>query len=147
MTALGDFSPGDVLTAADLNSIGTWQTWTPTFTNFTVSSYTAEYCQINDMVFAYFNSSDITAVTGDIELSLPVALQRPPFEIGTVGGTAFAFDVSGLDPYWGRPDTKNSTTLRIWNMVTTSIDRWNAGSPFTWATGDDLRLAIWYKAA
>jgi len=30
MTALGAFSAGDVLTAADLNAIGTWTTFTPT---------------------------------------------------------------------------------------------------------------------
>jgi hypothetical protein len=33
MATLGTFTAGQVLTAAELNAIGTWTTYTPTFTN------------------------------------------------------------------------------------------------------------------
>jgi len=54
MTALGDFSSGDVLTAADLNGIATWTSFTPTWTNLTVGNGTYDwslYSQVNDIVF------------------------------------------------------------------------------------------------
>jgi len=52
MTALGDFVSGDVLTAADMNAIGTWTTFTPSWNNFTVGNATQDwsYCIINDVM-------------------------------------------------------------------------------------------------
>ena len=53
MTALGDFTAGDVLAAADLNAIGTWASFTPSFSNFTLGNGTVDYSRysrINDVV-------------------------------------------------------------------------------------------------
>jgi hypothetical protein len=52
MTALGDFSSGDVLTAADMNAIGTWITFTPSWNNFTAGNAVQDwsYCIINDVM-------------------------------------------------------------------------------------------------
>ena len=52
MTALGDFSSGDVLTAADMNAIGTWITFTPSWNNFTAGNAVQDwsYCIINDLM-------------------------------------------------------------------------------------------------
>ena len=48
-----DFSAGAVLTAAQLNQIGDFESWTPTWTNLTVGSATvqAQYAQVNELVF------------------------------------------------------------------------------------------------
>ena len=53
-TQLGDFTAGQILTAADLNAIATWTTFTPSFTGVTLgtgSSNTGQYCELNNILF------------------------------------------------------------------------------------------------
>ena len=47
------FDSGDVLTAANLNAIGDWTAWTPTWTNLTIGNgtVTAVYAEVNEIVF------------------------------------------------------------------------------------------------
>jgi len=50
MPGPGTWSAGDVLTADDLNAIGTWQTYVPVLTQNVTRTATvtsASYCQIN----------------------------------------------------------------------------------------------------
>lgn len=77
MTALGDFSAGDVLTAADLNAIGTWQTWTPTVSvttgSSTITVNNAEFTQIGKLVVGRFDAT-VTAQgtgSGSVDFTLP----------------------------------------------------------------------------
>jgi len=71
------FTSGQVLTAAQLNGIAEWTTFTPTFTNVTLgASGTAagRYAQINDLVFyaASFDLAGTGSVTGHVGLTPPV---------------------------------------------------------------------------
>jgi hypothetical protein len=53
-TQLGDYTAGQILTAADLNAIATWTTFTPSFTGVTLgtgSSNTGQYCRVNNILF------------------------------------------------------------------------------------------------
>lgn len=53
-TYLGQFTAGQILTAADMNDIATWTTFTPSFTGVTLgtgSSNTGQYCRVNDILF------------------------------------------------------------------------------------------------
>ena len=90
-----DFSPGEVLTAAAMNSIGAaWETWTPTIssTGGTLGGGTlrmAEYCLINKICFFQVNYK-ITSVgtgTGFLRITFPfTAKSQAPnndFSIGT----------------------------------------------------------------
>ena len=79
MTALGDFSSGDVLTAADLNAIGTWTTFTPNFRPETGAwtsgvLYVARYTKINDTVigFAHYQITNAGTGGGEVYFDVPV---------------------------------------------------------------------------
>lgn len=53
-TYLGQFTAGQILTAADMNDIATWTTFTPSFTGVTLgtgASNTGQYCQLNEILF------------------------------------------------------------------------------------------------
>jgi hypothetical protein len=53
-TQLGDYTAGQILTAADLNAIATWTTFTPSFTGVTLgtgASNTGQYCRVNNILF------------------------------------------------------------------------------------------------
>jgi len=77
MATLGTFVSGQVLTAAELNAIGTWTSYTPTYTGLTIVNGTvvARWMECNKMVSFYWRytvgSSD--SVPGPHTISLPVA--------------------------------------------------------------------------
>jgi hypothetical protein len=78
MTALGDFSPGDVLTAADLNAIGDRLSWSPTWSGTTggtpnITTNRASYMIVNDVALAFVNAylASLGSATGTLRLSLP----------------------------------------------------------------------------
>jgi hypothetical protein len=53
-TELGSFTAGQILTAADMNDIATWTTFTPSFTGVTLGSgalNTGQYCRVNEILF------------------------------------------------------------------------------------------------
>lgn len=152
MTALGDFAAGDVLTAADLNAIGTWTTFTPTWNNVTVGNgtVTAEYCQINEIVFwrveLLFGST--TAFTGSVNIDYPVTADD--IYLGAVGGSVFCDDANDTD-YYGAL-FRNSTSRcnpRAYSVTGSFIagQSINATNPFTWTTGDRLVIEDFYKPA
>jgi hypothetical protein len=77
MATLGTFTAGQVLTAAELNAIGTYTTYTPTYSGLTIVNGTvvARWMECNRMVSFYFRwtvgSSD--SVAGPYEIGLPAA--------------------------------------------------------------------------
>jgi len=79
MTALGDFSAGDVLTAADMNAIGNRLTWTPTIGfdsgSTTTIIYLAEYAICNDIIIwqAVVGWNSAGTASGAMSITLPVA--------------------------------------------------------------------------
>jgi hypothetical protein len=75
MPGPGTWSPGDVLTAADLNAIGTWTSYTPTLTQSVTRTATVNYaksCVINKLCAV---NVDLTCTTtgslATVEVSLP----------------------------------------------------------------------------
>lgn len=79
MTALGNFTAGDVLLASDLNAIGTWTSWNANF-RAQAGAYTStsteysEYVQINKLVIgrAFFKILNHTGGSSSAEFDLPV---------------------------------------------------------------------------
>ena len=76
MPGPGTWSPGDILTAADLNAIGTWASYTPVLTQGVARTATvnyAKYMVINKMCLV---NVDLTCTTtgslATITVSLPV---------------------------------------------------------------------------
>ena len=72
-----DFSTGAVLTAAQLNQIGDWETWSPTLTNISIGNgtVTAHYAEVNEVVFfeIFFDVGSTTSFSGtSMQFSIPV---------------------------------------------------------------------------
>lgn len=85
MTALGDFSSGDVLTAADLNAVGATTAYTPTVTAQTGTITTStvlysKYVRINELVIYTVRVEIVNAGTGSgyLAVTLPVAPSKLP---------------------------------------------------------------------
>ena len=151
-----DFSSGAVLTAAELNDIGDWKSWTPTLTNWTKGSATCEakYMQIGETVyfqFYYLGAADSAYTTGGMRFSLPpiasnTDLQYQPCGVG-----------------WARPNT-GSTIFSIFgmeisetvvlyaqkaNLTFTYNDVLDSSTPATWQTSSpfgDIFFQGWYKS-
>ncbi len=151
------FSSGDVLTAADLNDIGAWEDWTPSFTNLTLGNGVVEYAryaQVNKLVVAQMNVTlgSTSSVTGDIRVSLPVTAAAPNGSPQVTTGVGRAFDNSTSSVYWVTPYIVSPPTeVRIYATRTDSTYAVRATTsstvPITWSTNDALQIFMTYEAA
>ena len=153
-----DFSAGAVLTAAQLNQIGDFEAWTPSFTNLTPNSATvqAQYAQVNELVFwqlEFTGASDtVYSSTGPFQFTLPVTavsdLTYVPMGTGWLrpdtGGTIFFGQVIGT----------SGTTASIYsfgaNLTFLYANVTKNNAPATWLTSGnlaDMYLSGWYKVA
>jgi hypothetical protein len=100
MPGPGTWSPGDILTADDLNAIGTWQSYSPILDQGGGRSVTvnyAEYCQINKMCIVNVDLTCTTTGTGvKFLVSLPVNTANI-YTRQTAFGSGFFFDTSAND--------------------------------------------------
>lgn len=152
MTALGDFTAGDVLQAADLNAIGTWTSYTPTWTasggtpSLGNGSLTAKYIKINNLVivkmFLVWGSTTSAAGTTEWRFSYPVAPS------GTVIfeqlGSALVHDAT-FGYYSGVSMYVSSTTFGA--IANVSGNTVGSSVPMTWTTNDKLSVLLTYETA
>jgi hypothetical protein len=157
MTTPFPFVAGATLAAADLNSLGTWDTtsWTTTVSNITVGNgtETALFTRIGNGagvgLVAYYYKLDFgstTAITGTPLLNYPV--EASDARQGSTASWAFYENDNGTD-YYGRLFRNNSTrgTLRVFDSSGTYVDATNITStvPFTWTTSDRIIVAGYYR--
>ena len=152
-----DFSAGAVLTAAQLNDIGDWKSWTPTLTNWTKGNATCEakYMQIGETVyfqFYYLGGTTSAYTTGGMRFSLPpiasnTDLQYQPCGVGwarlNTGSTIFSiFGMENGENVVLYAQKANSTFT--YNDVLDSLTpaAWQTSSPF-----GDIFFQGWYKSA
>jgi hypothetical protein len=153
MTALGDFSAGDVLLASDLNAIGAYTAYTPSSTggltlgNGTIQTF---YTRINDFVHTYgsINLGSTSSVANFVDIALPVTNATSTFESPT--GNALFWDNGGF--IWkGATISVGTTTVRLIAELSsgthTRYSDLSATVPFTWATSDAMTWNIMYRAA
>lgn len=146
MATFGTFTTGQVLTAAELNALGVWTSFTPTWTGVTVGNgtNTGVYTVINKMLFVkvkiVFGTTSV--MTGFPQITLPNSL------IGTtanqlVFGTANCDD-TGIAAYPGSCYLIQSNAVRAYvsNTAGTYASLANITStvPMTWSTGDVLYM-------
>ena len=150
MATLGNFTAA-VLTAAELNAIGTWTAWTPTLTNLTLgtgATSTHRYSQINKVVV--FRSKIVLgtggAMGGAFSMTLPTNAYATHSVTASVnlinsGGSFFAGAVSniavGAIEVWSLNASATYTTM---TQVTTAV-------PFGWDVGDIITINGTYEAA
>ena len=147
------FTSGQVLTAAQLNSIGEATAFTPVFEDLTLGNATvdAQYLVVNDIMFysieVEFGST--TSITGS-----PVFFDYPATGSNTYlnanSSEIYCDDADGND-YFGRVYRRSGTSgrLTIFNSSGTAVTQTNitSTSPFTWATGDRLIVGGWFILA
>lgn len=94
MATFGTFTSGQTLTAAELNTAGEWQSYTPTWTQSTAITKTvdwARYTQLNKLVIVNIKMTATNSGTAsnNITVSLPVNASSNNFLMGIA-----AFDAS-----------------------------------------------------
>jgi hypothetical protein len=151
-------SSGSGLTLPDGKAALTWanwQSWTPTYTNFTlgngVVSY-AQYAQIGDLVIVHFRilfGSTTSIDASDPRFSLPVTAATG---YGTTDyfGTCELFDsgtahVAGMVRAWTTSQF-NITCLDVASTYAKHVAI-SATIPFTWTTSDRIGCTFAYRAA
>jgi len=150
------FSPGEILTAANLNAVtvGPASTvWSsPINAGITIGngSVTAFYYPANAHLFAFFKFTfgSTSAVTGDVSLVLPVASSISH----AATGSGWYFDASA--PSSSSPafilSTSTSTVILRGSVASTTHTTnvvLSATVPFTWATGDMIIANVHYLVA
>ena len=151
MATLGNFTAA-VLTAAELNAIGTWTTWTPTWANLTVGDGTvvARYSQINKVihmrVVVVFGST--TSISGSVTFALPVTASSTA---STTGHGVAQFGDAGSSQYLGVVRLATTTTAQLVVPNTSGTYPTFAGLsstvPFTWANTDTIDVTLTYEAS
>jgi hypothetical protein len=118
------FVAGEVLTAADMNGIGEWTSYTPVLTATTTnptlgtgSSATGAYARVQNLIVynfqILFGSSGVNAGSGNYKVSLPVTSNATSaFYNATNGQTAF-FDSSANSVYFSPAWLESTTNLTL----------------------------------
>jgi hypothetical protein len=149
-----DFTAGAVLTAAQLNSIGDYTAFTPSWSNVDPGSGATNagfYAEVNECVFFEIalvlgTSSNIS---GSIQFAVPVGTAASTINPWGPVGTAVCIDVGSSD-YTQNVLTLVNQTIFL-HCITTSgtyADRTanvNATRPFAWADGDKIYLQGMYR--
>ena len=144
------FTSGQVLTAAELNSIGEATAFTPSWTNLTVGNGTQSfyYAQVQDILLIdgelVFGST--TAITGNVDFSNPVGTLAVS---GVPIGIAYLADADGAGGAVARNKLATiSSAINQWRIFSQEVSGsliqskdLSSSSPFTWATGDRIRIS------
>jgi hypothetical protein len=150
------FVAGEVLTAADMNGIGEWTSYTPTWTASTTNptigngNLVARYARIQDLIQVQFHISfgtTTTAGSGQYRVSLPVtaATAISPY---TAYGSGYILDSSAGAAYVTSVLVSNSSTTNVIMKITGSgFGDVTATSPFTFTNLDEINGSFFYRAA
>ena len=147
MATLGTFTAGQVLTAAELNAIGTWTAFTPSFTNFTLGNGTiqeAVYLQVNQLVYVnvYVTLGSTSVMGSNPSFTAPVTIGGGAARLSSGTGRARIASFYWLYPYISAEDVLmycvgTSTTYATRQSVSSTV-------PATWGNGDDFQVSLVY---
>lgn len=149
MATLGTFTAGQVLTAAELNAIGTWTAFTPSWENLTVGNGTQDfyYAQINDVlhIVGRLTFGSTTAITGGfIRFASPVGNLNAEWIGQTILRDEGTASRAGICVTSG-----NNVIIQYFSVSGTfvNIANVNATAPHTWATTDHIRVSLTARLA
>jgi len=149
MPGPGTWSSGDILTAADLNAIGLWTSYTPVVTQNgarTVTVNYAEYSQINKLCFVNLDLSLTNAGTTAnlVTVSLPVNFSSSV--VRRVAGSGLLYDLSATDVILLTAIYNSASTVRLLTETTTdSASGLGVNPAFALASGDVISLSLVYE--
>lgn len=159
MATFGTFTAGQVLTAAELNTAGEWQTYTPTWTQSATITKTVNwgrYTQLGKWVHGSLKMTASSAGTANnkILVGLPVAASANNFVMGSM---AFIDESVTPDSFLRGGNMQavyeSSTTIGFLIPTTVDIDATlrfgQTGSPsaLTIASGDVIYVQFSYEAS
>ena len=137
--------------------IGTYTAYTPSFASGVDIGNgvgTGAYCRVNDFVHVYgiFTLGSTSAVTGSINVDVPVNINTGMMSTNMVYGIVKLFDASTAGRYDGGTlynATATSVAVRVQlsNLTYVSSAPTSATVPFTWAVSDKILWNFYYRAA
>lgn len=134
--------------------LGSWSTWTPTWTNLTVGSggtVIAKYIKFGRLVIGYarvtFGAG--SAITGAVKFVAPTTMSSSEYAF-TPSGTCIMYD-SGSTIYSGIVTaTGISDNMSLWASHVTGthidIEAVSTSIPMTWTTNDVLLINFIYES-
>jgi hypothetical protein len=150
MATLGNFTAA-VLTAAELNAIGTWTAWTPTLSNLTLGTGATSqhrYSQINKVVV--FRSKIVLGTGGSVGGVFSLTLPTNAYATHSVAASVNFID-SGGSFYPGSVTNITAGALEVFAINSSGtysvMTQVTTGVPFTWSSGDIITIAGAYEAA
>lgn len=158
MATLGTFASGQILTAAELNAIGTFTSFTPSWTNITPgtgASNTGQYSIVNKIMFLRVKYVLGTggSITGGPVMTIPASqtLAGSPTLLW-LNSMGAAFVDSGVASYTGGVAQVSTTTIQpyVVNADATYARTINALAntiPFTWGVNDYIEMSGWVQLA
>jgi cytochrome c peroxidase len=141
MPGPGTWSAGDILTADDLNQIGTWTNYVPVLTQNVARTATvnsASYCQINK--FCVVNVDLTCTTTGSansISVSLPINTAQTSGAVQL--GSGIFFDTSASDYILVSCYRGSSSTVQFYK------DLDNGALDTTLGNGDVISFSLTYQ--
>jgi hypothetical protein len=150
MPGPGTWSPGDILTADDLNAIGAWESYTPVLTQNGARTATVNYSKyvlINTLVIVNVDltCTDTGSAGNIISVSTPLTAVA-----GTGRGSGFFFDSSANDIVLLSSLVQTTTTFSFFAEASTSaVLGQGLGNNPSVALGnnDVISFSIVYQAA
>jgi hypothetical protein len=153
MATLGTFTAGQVLTAAELNAIGTWTTYTPTVANLTLGtggSVTGRYAVINKIAFLelVFTLGTGASASGQIQLGTPSGVAPSTLNFF---GRGLSRPTGAGTFYWHTLRTTFGAGGQVilytdlTSTASTSLGSTSATVPATWASGGTFAGSIVYE--
>lgn len=138
MATFGSFVSGQVLTAAELNAAGTWQSYTPTWTQsatITKTTNWARYMEFNKIIVGSVKMTASSAGTANnkILVGLPVSASANNFIIGSIVLTDAS---SNSKLIFGPAFYESSTTMAFYPFAEESAQFTNRFVP----NSDSVRL-------
>jgi hypothetical protein len=158
MATLGTFTSGQVLTAAELNAIGTFTSFTPSWTNITLgtgSSNTGQYSIVNKIMFIRSKTVLGTggSITGTPTLTVPNSqtLATSPTMLWLPSLMGVGID-AGVNSYPLAALYASTTTIQMYAQTAsgtylTNTSPVSATLPFTWGVNDYIELSGWVQIA
>ena len=158
MAVLGTFTAGQILTAAELNAIGTFTSFTPSWTGITPgtgASNTGQYSIVNKIMFlrTKYVLGTGGSVSGTPTLTIPASqtLAGSPTQLWPTSMSGAAID-AGVQSYALAVLQASTTTLQVYTQTasgtyltyTTAV---SATVPFTFGVNDYIELSGWVQLA
>lgn len=159
MPYVPNYAPGDVLTAAAMNSIGeawtsfgTGANWKASLTNPTLNNgtWSARYSRNNKVVMVrgkIIVGSTTVIGNGSYRIDLPVSAQTTGWALGDPIGLATYYDASTGKDYSGIVLWWSGTQVALYALNGNEYDPTSTTYPFTPATNDELKFTFTYEAA